>query len=115
MDTFHKLSQDCQEHLFTSKYLGGKIFTDGADLFVKNCEIITPQKTPLYGIFTPNNFRNSAHFQKYICDRILENGSKSHIFISLYLLLSYERFFYIFYIISYHYMEFNAEVIKIVQ
>ena len=62
-----------------------------------------------------------AHFQYLqtslsvnICDRISENGSKSHIFISLYLLLLHEHY-YIFYIISYHYMEFNAQIIKTVQ
>ena len=48
-----------------------------------------------------------------ICDRISENGSKSHIFISLYLLLLHGHY-YIFYIISYHYMEFNAQIIKTV-
>ena len=55
---------------------------------------------------------NSITFS--ICDRILENGSKSHIFISLYLLLLHEQY-YIFHIISYHYMEFNAQIIKTVK
>ena len=49
-----------------------------------------------------------------ICDRISENGSKSHIFISLYLLLLHGHY-YIFYIILYHYMEFNAQIIKTIK
>ena len=55
-----------------------------------------------------------ANQRQCICDRISENGSKSHIFISLYLLLLHEQY-YIFYIISYLYMEFNAQIIKTVK
>ena len=49
-----------------------------------------------------------------ICDQISENGSKSHIFISLYLLLLHEHYciFTLFHII---YMEFNVQIIKTVQ
>ena len=57
---------------------------------------------------------NYRYIADDICNRISENGSKSHIFISLYLLLLHEHY-YIFYIISYHYIKFNAQVIKTVQ
>ena len=43
------------------------------------------------------------------CDRILENGFKSHIFISVYLILPQEKYC-ILNNISYHYVEFNAQI-----
>ena len=47
--------------------------------------------------------------QPIVTSYILENSSKSHIFISVYLSLPHENYC-ILNNISYHYMEFNAQI-----